>query len=158
MIPECCYAFSVTTPTAEHRLKAAGLRVTKQRLAVLRTVESGNHLDADTVIARVRDDIGHVSTQAVYDVLHALSAAGLVRSIEPAGSAARYDVRVGDNHHHLVCRACGAVVDVDCATGAAPCLEPADRHGFVVDEAEVLYWGLCPGCQDLLDRGREAAR
>jgi Fur family ferric uptake transcriptional regulator len=105
---------------------------------------------ADTVLTRVRDDVGRVSTQAVYDVLRTLTDHGIVRRIQPAGSAARYELRVGDNHHHVVCRSCGAVTDIDCATETAPCLEATDLHlhapGFVVDEAEVTFWGLCPTC------------
>lgn len=137
----------MTTVTAEADLRAAALRVTKQRVAVLSAIRRDPHSDADHIIAAVRARLGGVSTQAVYDVLHALCAAGLIRCVEPAGSAARYDPRVGDNHHHLVCRSCGVMTDVDCATGHAPCLKPAALHGFSVDEAEVTYWGLCPDCQ-----------
>jgi Fur family ferric uptake transcriptional regulator len=132
------------TPAEE--LRGAGLRVTAARVALLETVRDGDHLDADAVAAGVRERVGHVSLQAVYEALHALTAARLVRRIEPAGSPARYEGRVGDNHHHLVCRGCGAVVDVDCAVGEVPCLEPSDDHGFTVDEAEIVYWGLCPAC------------
>ncbi|GAA2000084.1 Fur family transcriptional regulator [Catenulispora subtropica] len=132
------------TPAEE--LRGAGLRVTAARVALLETVRAGDHLDADAVAAGVRERVGHVSLQAVYEALHALTAARLVRRIEPAGSPARYEGRVGDNHHHLVCRGCGAVVDVDCAVGAVPCLEPSEDHGFTIDEAEVVYWGLCPAC------------
>jgi Fe2+ or Zn2+ uptake regulation protein len=128
-------------------LRDAGLRVTRPRVAVLSTVFDTPHLDVDSIAGTVRDgDLGKVSTQAVYDVLRALVAAGLVRRLEPAGSPTRYEARVGDNHHHLVCRGCGRVVDVDCATGSAPCLEPSDHAGFIVDEAEVTYWGSCPAC------------
>jgi Fur family ferric uptake transcriptional regulator len=127
-------------------LRGAGLRVTASRLAVLTAVAEGGHLTADQVAADVRGRVGTISTQAVYDVLGALTRAGLTRRIEPAGSPARYEGRVGDNHHHLVCRGCGTVVDVDCAVGAAPCLDPVDDHGFTIDEAEVVYWGLCPDC------------
>ena len=130
----------------ERTLRDASLRVTAQRLAVLGAVREQPHADARTITARVRDDLGGVSTQAVYDVLRALTTAGLVRCIEPPGSVARYEARVGDNHHHVVCRSCGAVADVDCAAGGAPCLTAADDHGFSIDEAEVIYWGLCPGC------------
>jgi Fur family ferric uptake transcriptional regulator len=128
-------------------LRESGLRVTGQRVAVLATVFETPHLDVDSIAASVRGgDLGKVSTQAVYDVLRALVGAGLVRRLEPAGSPTRYEARVGDNHHHLVCRDCGRVVDVDCATGSAPCLEPSDAAGFAVDEAEVTYWGRCPDC------------
>jgi Fe2+ or Zn2+ uptake regulation protein len=132
-------------------LRTVGLRVTGPRLAVLATVFRTPHLDVDSIASEVRTGyLGKVSTQAVYDVLRALVAAGLLRRLEPAGSPTRYEARVGDNHHHLVCRGCGRVVDVDCATGSAPCLEPSDDAGFVVDEAEVTYWGRCPECA--LDR------
>jgi Fur family ferric uptake transcriptional regulator len=128
-------------------LRATGLRVTGQRVAVLATVFETPHLDVESIAASVRGgDLGKVSTQAVYDVLRALVAAGLVRRLEPAGSPTRYEARVGDNHHHLVCRDCGRVVDVDCATGSAPCLVASDSAGFAVDEAEVTYWGRCPDC------------
>lgn len=129
------------------RLRAAGLRVTRPRLAVLEAVAAQPHSDADRVTEVVRRQLGSVSTQAVYDVLRACVGAGLLRRIEPAGSAALYEARTADNHHHLVCRACGTVVDVDCAVGHAPCLDPSDAHGFTVDEAEVVYWGLCPQCR-----------
>lgn len=127
-------------------LRGAGLRVTAPRLAVLRAVGVRQHADADTVLRAVRDDLGTVSVQAVYDVLHALTDAGLLRRIEPAGHPARYERRVGDNHHHVVCRGCGAVADVDCTVGHAPCLVPSADAGFVVDTAEVTFWGLCPAC------------
>lgn len=127
-------------------LRAAGLRVTAPRVAVLRALVAHPHATADAVATEVRTSAGAVSTQAVYDVLRVCADAGLVRRIEPAGSSARYELRVGDNHHHLVCRACGSVADVDCAVGEVPCLEPNEDHGYVVDEAEVIYWGLCPGC------------
>jgi Fur family ferric uptake transcriptional regulator len=136
----------MTSSLVEHDLRAAGLRVTKQRLAVLAAIRDRPHADAETLIAVVREELGSVSTQAVYDVLHALQEAGLARRVEPAGSPARYDPRVGDNHHHLVCRSCGAVADVDCARGSAPCLTASDSLGFVIDEAEITYWGLCPDC------------
>ncbi len=129
------------------RLRAAGLRVTSARLAILQTVAAGDHPGTDEIARAVRDRIGHVSTQAVYEALNALTAAGLVRRIEPAGSPARYEGRVGDNHHHIVCRSCGAVCDVDCIVGLAPCLEPAAHAGFTIDEAEVTFWGLCARCQ-----------
>lgn len=128
------------------QLRAAGLRVTAARLAVLQTLTHQAHVDAETIAAGVRARLGSVSTQAVYDVLRALTLAGLVRRIEPAGGAARYETRVGDNHHHLVCRSCGAVVDADCAVGAAPCLTPVAVNGFVVDEVEITYWGWCASC------------
>lgn len=131
----------------ERMLRGASLRVTRPRLAVLGAVHQHAHADTATVIDTVRGDLADVSTQAVYDVLHALTTAGLVRRIQPEGSVARYEARVGDNHHHVVCRSCGAIADVDCAVGHAACLTPNDDHGFVIDEAEVVYWGLCPACQ-----------
>jgi Fur family transcriptional regulator, stress-responsive regulator len=134
------------TPTAAEELRGAGLRVTAARLALLETVRQGDHLGVEAITSGVRDRIGQVSFQAVYDALHALTAAGLVRRIEPAGSPARFEGRVGDNHHHVVCRSCGVVADVDCAVGQAPCLTASDDHGFSIAEAEVLYWGLCPSC------------
>jgi Fur family transcriptional regulator, stress-responsive regulator len=133
-------------PTTAEVLRGAGLRVTAARVALLETVREGDHLGVEAITAGVRDRVGHVSLQAVYEALHALTAAGLVRRIEPAGSPALFERRVGDNHHHLVCRSCGAVADVDCAVGEAPCLTASDDHGFSVDEAEVVYWGLCPRC------------
>jgi Fur family transcriptional regulator, stress-responsive regulator len=133
-----------TSPPEE--LRGAGLRVTAVRLALLQSVREGDHLDAEAIASRVRDRVGHVSLQAVYEALHALTAAGLVRRIEPAGGPARFEGRVGDNHHHVVCRSCNAVVDVDCAVGEAPCLTASDDHGFAIGEAEVTYWGLCPEC------------
>ena len=133
-------------PSIAEELRGAGLRVTAARVALLETVRSGDHLDAEAIAAGVRDRVGHVSLQAVYEALHALAAAGLVRRIEPAGSPTRYEGRVMDNHHHVVCRSCGVVADVDCATGEAPCLTASDDHGFSIDEAEVVYWGLCPDC------------
>ena len=133
-------------PSIAEELRGAGLRVTAARVALLETVRSGDHLDAEAIAAGVRDRVGHVSLQAVYEALHALAAAGLIRRIEPAGSPTRYEGRVMDNHHHVVCRSCGVVADVDCATGEAPCLTASDDHGFSIDEAEVVYWGLCPDC------------
>ncbi|MGJ9411441.1 Fur family transcriptional regulator [Aeromicrobium sp. CF4.19] len=127
-------------------LRAHGLRVTRPRLAVMAALEAHPHADAEAVADLARAELGTVSTQAVYDVLHALTDATLVRRIEPAGSSARYELRVGDNHHHVVCRSCGAIADVDCTVGHAPCLHTEDHHGFVIDEAEVTYWGLCPDC------------
>jgi Fur family ferric uptake transcriptional regulator len=126
-------------------LRAASLRVTGPRVAVLRAVHDHPHADTDSIISAVRDDFV-VSQQAVYDVLRVLTAARLVRRIQPAGSVARYETRAGDNHHHVVCRSCGAIGDVDCATGYAPCLTAADDRGYEVDEAEVIYWGRCPVC------------
>jgi Fur family ferric uptake transcriptional regulator len=132
---------------AEH-LRDRGLRVTAPRIAVMRAVAGlPGHPEADAIAGRARELIGSLSTQAVYDSLHALTRVGLLRRIEPAGSSARYETRVGDNHHHIVCRACGATHDVDCAVGAAPCLTPSNAAGFVLDEAEVTFWGLCPDCQ-----------
>ncbi len=122
------------------------LRVTRPRLAVLAVLREHAHATTDEVLGAVRARLPEVSHQAVYDVLRALTATGLVRRIEPQGSVARYEVRVGDNHHHLVCRSCGVIADVDCAVGPAPCLTPSEGHGFVVDEAEVIYWGTCPSC------------
>jgi len=133
-------------PSIAEELRGAGLRVTAARVALLETVRTGDHLDAEAIAAGVRDRVGHVSLQAVYEALHALAAAGLIRRIEPAGSPTRYEGRVMDNHHHVVCRSCGVVADVDCATGEAPCLTASDDHGFSIDEAEVVYWGLCPDC------------
>jgi Fe2+ or Zn2+ uptake regulation protein len=139
---------AVTAPILEERLRAAGLRATGPRIAVLRVLaESHDHPRVDQVIARVRASGVNISTQAAYDVCEALHGAALARRIEPAGSPARYEARVGDNHHHLVCRACGDTVDVDCAVGVAPCLAPSDAAGFAVDEAEVTFWGICPACQ-----------
>ncbi|MCW3041279.1 MAG: transcriptional repressor [Solirubrobacterales bacterium] len=135
-----------STDDLERVLRGASLRVTRPRVAVLAAVHDAPHADTSTIIARVRSDLGEVSQQAVYDVLRALSDAGLLRRLHPPGSVARYEARVGDNHHHLVCRACGAITDVDCAAGAAPCLTPGEQHGYTLDEAEVTYWGLCPGC------------
>ena len=134
------------TPTTAEELRGAGLRVTAARVALLETVRGGDHLGVEAIASAVRDRIGHVSLQAVYEALHALTAAGLIRCIEPAGSPARFEGRVGDNHHHVVCRSCGAVADVDCAVGEAPCLTASDDHGFSIEEAQVIYWGLCPGC------------
>ena len=131
----------------EEQLRARGLRVTRPRLAVLEVLGGGGHLEVDEIVNQVRGRLDSVSVQAVYDVLGALARAGLARRIEPAGSPARYEARTGDNHHHVVCRGCGTVEDVDCAVGAAPCLDPSDAHGFELDEAEVTFWGLCPACQ-----------
>jgi Fur family transcriptional regulator, stress-responsive regulator len=127
-------------------LREATLRVTRPRVAVLRAVYAHPHADTESVIRAVRREIPEVSHQAVYDSLHTLTDAGLVRRIQPAGSVARYESRVGDNHHHVVCRSCNAIADVDCAVGQTPCLTASDDHGFTLDEAEVTYWGLCPAC------------
>ncbi len=134
------------TPDLERRLRDVGLRVTRPRLAVLAAVGEHPHADTDSIIGATRARIPDVSHQAVYDVLRALTAAGLVRRIQPSGSVARYEVRVGDNHHHLVCRDCGTIADVDCAVGFTPCLTASDDHGFEIGEAEVTYWGRCPDC------------
>jgi Fe2+ or Zn2+ uptake regulation protein len=133
------------------QLRSAGLRVTRPRLAVLAEIGEHPHADVDAIGVGARSRLGSLSTQAVYDVVHALTGAGLLRRIEPAGSPARFEVQTGDNHHHLVCRACAAIVDVDCAAGRAPCLQASDDAGYVVDEAEVTYWGLCPDCQETHD-------
>jgi Fe2+ or Zn2+ uptake regulation protein len=131
----------------EDLLRGHGLRVTRPRLAVLEILAEGGHLEVEDIAGRARDRLDSVSTQAVYDVLGALSRAGLARRIEPAGSPARFEARVGDNHHHVVGRGCGAIADVDCAVGERPCLTPNEAQGFEVDEAEVTFWGLCPDCQ-----------
>ncbi|WP_225829692.1 Fur family transcriptional regulator [Streptomyces sp. NK08204] len=133
-------------PTAAEQLRGAGLRVTAARVALLETVRDGDHLGVEAIASGVRARVGHISLQAVYEALHALTGAGLVRRIEPAGHPALFEGRVGDNHHHVVCRSCGAVADVDCAVGGAPCLTASDDHGFAIDEAEVVYWGTCPDC------------
>ena len=134
------------TPTSAEVLRGAGLRVTAARVALLETLRDGDHLGVEVITSGVRERVGHVSLQAVYEALHALTAAGLVRRLEPAGSPALFERRVGDNHHHLVCRSCGAVTDVDCAVGEAPCLTASDAQGFLIDEAEITFWGLCPDC------------
>lgn len=128
-------------------LRQHGLQVTAQRVAVLRAVSGRAHSTADEVAEVVKGEIGTISRQAVYDVLRALEDKGLVRRIQPPRSPARYEARVDDNHHHLICRGCGAIVDVDCAVGAAPCLHAADDHGYEIDRAEVIYWGRCPACR-----------
>jgi Fe2+ or Zn2+ uptake regulation protein len=140
----CCHG---TMSTGAEMLRARGLRVTRPRLAVLDVLTEGGHLEVEEVTRRVRDRLDSVSTQGVYDVLGALSRAGLARRVEPAGSPARYEARASDNHHHIVCRGCGAIEDVDCGVGERPCLEPTPGHGFELDEAEVTFWGLCPACQ-----------
>jgi Fur family ferric uptake transcriptional regulator len=133
--------------TWAHQLREAGLRVTRPRLSVLHVLAEHPHADADQIVTGARELHPSLSPQAVYGVLKALVAVGLARRIEPAGAPALFELRVGDNHHHLVCRSCGAVADVDCAVGAAPCLSPSDTSGFVVDEAEVVFWGLCSNCR-----------
>ena len=135
-----------TRSEVEDLLRGAALRVTRPRVAVLSAVYEHPHADTDRIIDAARSEIGDVSHQAVYDVLRALTGAGLVRRIEPSGSVARYESRVGDNHHHVVCRSCGSIADVDCAVGDTPCLIASDDHGFTIDEAEVTYWGRCPSC------------
>ena len=130
----------------EAQLREHGLHITAQRLAVLRAVPDGAHRTADDIYNAVRREIGAISRQAVYDALAALTDKGLFRRMQPAGSPARYENRVGDNHHHLVCRSCGRMVDVDCAVGHTPCLTAADDAGYQIDEAEVTYWGQCPEC------------
>jgi Fur family transcriptional regulator, stress-responsive regulator len=139
------------TPAIADELRGAGLRVTAARVALLEALREGDHPGVEAIASRVRDRVGHVSLQAVYEALHALTEAGLVRRIEPAGSPARFEGRVGDNHHHVVCRSCGVVADVDCAVGAAPCLTASDDNGFSIDEAEVIYWGQCPSCSTARD-------
>jgi Fur family transcriptional regulator, stress-responsive regulator len=133
-------------PDIAAELRGAGLRVTAARVALLQAVRGGDHLDVEEIAAGIRQRVGHVSLQAVYEALHALTAAGLIHRIEPPGSPVRFEGRVGDNHHHVVCRMCGVVADVDCAIGEAPCLTAADDHGFKIDEAQVIYWGVCPSC------------
>ena len=133
--------------TWAHQLRAVGLRVTGPRLAVLDVLAEHPHADSDTIVTAARVLHPSLSPQAVYGVLRALVSTGLARRIEPAGAPALFELRVGDNHHHLVCRACGTAHDVDCAVGQAGCLEPQERHGFAIDEAEVTFWGLCPACQ-----------
>ena len=130
----------------ERMLRQADLRVTRPRVAVLAAVHDHPHADTDSIIGRVRADLGDVSHQAVYDVLRALTTAGLLRGFQPKGSVTRYEARVGDNHHHLVCRSCRAIVDVTCAVGYAPCLTPEDAASYEIDEAEVIFWGRCPAC------------
>jgi Fur family transcriptional regulator, stress-responsive regulator len=135
-----------TAPDFQEMLRGAGLRVTRPRAAVLTAVRAHPHADTDTIIRAVRGELPEVSHQAVYDSLHTLTTSGLVRRIQPSNSVARYESRVGDNHHHVVCRSCGVVADVDCAVGEVPCLTASDDHGFEIDEAEVIYWGRCPAC------------
>jgi Fe2+ or Zn2+ uptake regulation protein len=140
------YRLGVATSPAV-LLRDRGIQVTAQRLAVLRAVSGEPHITADRVAEAVRAEIGAISLQSVYDALGVLVANGLIRRIQPAGSPARFEDRVGDNHHHLICRVCGRVVDVDCAVGDAPCLAASDDNGYQVDEAEIAYWGRCPDCQ-----------
>lgn len=136
----------MTTPDFSQQLRDVALRVTRPRLAVLEAVHLRPHSDTESVIDAARALLPEVSHQAVYDSLHTLTASGLIRSIKPAGSVARYETRIGDNHHHVVCRSCGGIADVDCAVGHTPCLTASNSHGFVIDEAEVIYWGICPDC------------
>lgn len=143
-----------TTPELEQLLREHRLRVTRPRLAVLGAVHASPHTSTDAVIEAVRGELGVVSHQAVYDVLRALTTAGLLRRIQPAGSVARYEARVGDNHHHVVCRTCGVIADVDCAVSATPCLTASDDQGFVIDEAEVTYWGTCATCAQVAHAAR----
>ncbi len=135
-----------TTVEFERMLRGADLRVTRPRLAALTAVHDRPHADTNSILDAVREDLGEVSPQAVYDVLRALTDAGLLRRIQPSGSVARYEARVDDNHHHIVCRSCGAIADVDCAVGEIPCLTASEDHGYAIDEAEVIYWGRCPDC------------
>ena len=142
-----------TTSHFERMLREAALRVTRPRVAVLSAVHTHPHADTDSIIGAVRADLGEVSHQAVYDVLRALTTAGLVRRLQPEGSVARYEARVGDNHHHVVCRSCGAIADVDCAVGYAACLTPSNDSGYDIDEAEVIFWGRCPACLAAATKG-----
>jgi Fur family transcriptional regulator, stress-responsive regulator len=135
-----------SSPDYAEQLRTADLRVTRPRLAVLEAVQANPHADTESIFGAVRAHLPEVSRQAVYDVLAALTVVGLVRRIQPSGSVARYESRVGDNHHHIVCRTCGVIADVDCAVGEAPCLTASDDNGFLLDEAEVIYWGLCQDC------------
>nr|AAC61311.1 ferric uptake regulator homolog [Mycobacterium marinum] len=147
-----------STADYTEKLRMADLRVTRPRLAVLEAVGDHPHADTETIYSAVREILPDVSRQAVYDVLGALTSVGLVRAIQPSGSVARYESRVGDNHHHVVCRSCGAIADIDCPVGEAPCLAPSDDSnvldGFVVDEAEVIYWGICPDCSTAMPRSQ----
>jgi Fur family transcriptional regulator, stress-responsive regulator len=136
----------VTVAEARQMLRGVGLRVTRPRAAVLVSAHGQPHADTASILGAVREELPDVSQQTVYDALHALTIAGLLRRIQPSGSVARYETRVGDNHHHVVCRSCGAIADVDCAVGEVVCLSASDDHGFLIDEAEVTYWGLCPEC------------
>ncbi len=136
----------VHAPGSATTLRAAGLRVTRPRLVVMDAVENNPHADTEVIFTAARRQLPDISRQTVYDVLNALTAVGLARRIQPAGATARYESRVGDNHHHVVCRSCGTIADVDCSVGDAPCLTASDGLGFDIDEAEVIYWGLCPAC------------
>jgi len=136
----------VHAPGSATTLRAAGLRVTRPRLVIMEAVDKNPHADTEAIFHAARRQLPDISRQTVYDVLNALTAVGLARRIQPAGATARYESRVRDNHHHVVCRSCGAIADVDCAIGAAPCLTASDDLGFDIDEAEVIYWGLCPDC------------
>jgi Fur family ferric uptake transcriptional regulator len=147
----------MTDRSNELALRGADLRVTRPRLAVMAALVRHPHAETNTIIELVRRRHADVSHQAVYDVLAALTSAGLVRRIQPLGSVARYEARVGDNHHHVVCRRCGAVADVDCAVGETPCLDPLVDHGYLIDEAEVIYWGVCPACRQP-ERSEETSR
>jgi Fur family ferric uptake transcriptional regulator len=143
-----------TSSDYERLLRGAALRVTRPRVAVLTAVHANPHADTETILGAARADLGEVSHQAIYDVLKVLTTAGLVRRIQPAGHVARYESRIGDNHHHVVCRSCGVIADADCAVGDAPCLTASDDHGFTIDEAEVIYWGQCSDCSALAASGR----
>ena len=154
LVKSLSYPIGVATAPAD-LLRQRGIQVTAQRLAVLRAVAGQPHITADGVAEVVRAEIGAISLQSVYDALTVLVAEGLIRRIQPAGSPARFEDRVGDNHHHLICRICGRLVDVDCAAGSAPCLTAADGMGYEIDEAEVAYWGRCPEC---LAQARAAPR
>ena len=143
-------------PDPAELLRARGIQVTAQRLAVFRAVTTQPHITADAVAEAVRKEIGAISLQSVYDCLTVLHAEGLIRRIQPAGSPARFEDRVGDNHHHLICRVCGRTVDVDCAVGFAPCLTAVDGKGYEIDEAEVVYWGRCPDCQAQSDASAQS--
>lgn len=136
-------------------IRDAGLRVTRPRLAVMAVLDAHPHAETEEVLAAARLELPGVSRQAVYDVLHALTDVGLIRRIQPSGHVSLYETRIADNHHHLVCRVCGAVRDVDCAVGSAPCLHASTDHGFAIEEAEVIYWGVCPGCAGDDDPTRE---
>ncbi|MFC0430058.1 Fur family transcriptional regulator [Kutzneria buriramensis] len=143
-----------TSSDYERLLRGAALRVTRPRVAVLTAVHANPHADTETILGAARADLGEVSHQAIYDVLKVLTTAGLVRRIQPAGHVARYESRIGDNHHHVVCRSCGVIADADCAVGDAPCLTASDDHGFTIDEAEVIYWGQCSDCSTLAASSR----
>lgn len=147
-IMNCCHEPKMNEMHLKEKIHQAGLRVTSPRLTVLSIVNTPEkHWDADTIADLARKRLGTMSMQSVYDNLNALAEAGLIRCIEPAGAPTLYEGRVGDNHHHMICRNCRTTIDIDCAVGKAPCLEPNDSHGFMIDEAEVIYWGLCPNCQ-----------